>query len=115
MVNGNRKRIRYDKLVRDRIPEIIRKAGKTPFTRVAGDDELCTLLESKLQEETDELRKSPPAKRAEELADVLEVVHALARLEDLGPGELEALRAEKATDRGGFDERLVLLEVEEPQ
>lgn len=59
-------RIRYDKLVRDRIPEIIRKAGKTPFTRVAGDGELRSPLEAKLKEETDDLRKSQPAKRGEE-------------------------------------------------
>jgi len=79
-------RIRYDKLVRDRIPEIVRKAGKTPVTRVAGEDEMRSLLEAKLLEETDELRKSPPAKRGEELADILEVVHVLARLECLTPG-----------------------------
>jgi predicted house-cleaning noncanonical NTP pyrophosphatase (MazG superfamily) len=108
-------RIRYDKLVRDRIPEIVRKAGKTPFTRVAADDELRSLLEAKLQEETDELRKSPPTKRGEELADILEVLHALAHLEGLTPEALEVLRARKAAERGGFQEKQVLLEVEEPE
>ncbi len=108
-------RIRYNKLVRDRIPEIVRKAGKTPYTRIASDAELRALLESKLQEETDELLSSPPTKRAEELADILEVVHALARLEGLTLEALEALRARKAAERGGFEEKLVLVEVDEPE
>jgi len=108
-------RIRYDKLVRDRIPEIVCKAGKTPVTRVAADDELRSLLEAKLQEETDELRKSPPARRGEELADILEVVQALACLEGLTPEALEVLRAKKAVERGGFEGKVVLLEVEEPE
>jgi predicted house-cleaning noncanonical NTP pyrophosphatase (MazG superfamily) len=105
--------IRYDKLVRDRIPEIIRSAKKTPLTRTASGAESRSLLEAKLQEETDELRSAAPAKRSEELADVLEVLHALARLEGLTPATLEALRARKAAERGGFEAMVVLETVED--
>jgi predicted house-cleaning noncanonical NTP pyrophosphatase (MazG superfamily) len=104
-------RIKYDKLVRDRIPDIIRQAGKTPTVRVADPTELTQLLEAKLKEETEELL-APTADRPKELADILEVLHALARQEDMSPDDLEDLRRRKAKDRGGFKEGIVLLEVD---
>ena len=66
----------YDKLVRDRIPEIIESSGKRAVTRVAGDDEYLHYLRRKLSEEVDEYMASEDA---EELADILEVVSALGR------------------------------------
>ncbi len=102
----------YNKLVRDRIPEIIRQAGKTPSTRVASPDELRALLDAKLDEELAELRH-PDANRPEELADILEVIQALARQEGLEPGDLDAIRKKKADERGGLTKGIVLLEVEE--
>jgi len=100
----------YNKLVRDRIPEIILEDGKRPVTRTAGEAEYAALLEAKLQEELDELA-APGADRVQELADILEVVHALARVESISANELEAVRGKKAAERGGFDERIVLVEV----
>ncbi|GAA1548983.1 nucleoside triphosphate pyrophosphohydrolase [Actinomadura kijaniata] len=94
-----------EKLVRDRIPEIIRASGATPDARVAAEDEYATLLRAKLHEEVAEYTaENDPA----ELADILEVLHALAALHDLTPEELEALRAAKASERGGFQARVVL-------
>jgi predicted house-cleaning noncanonical NTP pyrophosphatase (MazG superfamily) len=106
------RRIVYDKLVRDRVPEIVLSGGRRPVTRVADAQEYRRRLEDKLREEADELGE-PDAARAEELADLLEVVHALADLEGLTPEALEELRARKAAERGGFRERIVLLEVHE--
>lgn len=94
-----------EKLVRDRVPELIRAAGGAPETRVATPAEARRLLQAKLQEEVGELLASDDT---EELADVLEVVLALARESGLAPDALEALRARKAAERGGFDRRLVL-------
>jgi len=105
-------KVTYDKLVRDRIPDIIRQAGKRPTTRTADEVEYRTLLEAKLAEELAELRR-PDADRQEELADILEVLLALAAAEGLSPGHLYARRHEKAEKRGKFEERIVLLEVEE--
>ncbi|MFG2091038.1 MULTISPECIES: hypothetical protein [unclassified Spirillospora] len=96
---------RAEKLVRDRIPEIIRATGRSPEIRVAGPEEHGALLRAKLYEEAGEYAASgDPA----ELADLLEVVHALAALHGITPGELEERRSAKAAERGGFSDRLVL-------
>jgi predicted house-cleaning noncanonical NTP pyrophosphatase (MazG superfamily) len=96
---------RTEKLVRDRIPDIIRASGRTPRTRVADPAEYTGLLRAKLSEEVAEYMASGDPS---ELADILEVVHALAALDGLTPADLERLRAEKATERGGFAGRHVL-------
>ena len=94
-----------EKLVRDRIPEIIRAAGRAAETRVADPDEHGALLRAKLYEEAGEYASGgDPA----ELSDLLEVVHALAALHGITPGELEERRSAKAAERGGFSNRLVL-------
>ncbi|MFC4908605.1 nucleoside triphosphate pyrophosphohydrolase [Actinomadura gamaensis] len=94
-----------EKLVRDRIPEIIRSGGRVPDVRTASAEEYAGLLRAKLREEVDEyLADGDPA----ELADVLEVLHALAAWHGMAPAELEAARAAKAGERGGFGGRVVL-------
>ncbi|KAB2387958.1 nucleoside triphosphate pyrophosphohydrolase [Actinomadura montaniterrae] len=96
---------RTEKLVRDRIPDLILSTGRRPETRVAERGEYTSLLRAKLYEEAGEYMESgDPA----ELADVLEVVHALAALHGLTPADLEASRSAKHTARGGFSERIVL-------
>jgi|AntRauTorcE11898_2_1112593.scaffolds.fasta_scaffold19152_2 predicted house-cleaning noncanonical NTP pyrophosphatase (MazG superfamily) len=95
----------YDKLVRDRIPEIIEADDETPITHVADDEEYARRLREKLDEEVGEYRESG---RPEELADVLEVVYALGRAHDLSEDELREKRRQKATERGGFDDQVVL-------
>jgi len=93
------------KLIRDRIPEIIREAGGDPRTRTLDDEAFREALCAKLAEETNEFLE---ARTAEELADVLEVVYALAEQAGLTPDALEAIRLEKRAARGGFDRRLFL-------
>lgn len=93
-----------EKLVRDRIPQIIRAAGKRPIVRIAQPAEYRRLLRAKLVEEVEEfLADEDPT----ELADVLEVLHALAAEAGLGPDGLERLRARRAAERGAFTERIV--------
>ncbi|MEU5991267.1 nucleoside triphosphate pyrophosphohydrolase [Spirillospora sp. NPDC047418] len=94
-----------EKLVRDRIPEVIRAAGGRPETRVADPAEHGARLRAKLVEEGGEYIASGDP---EELADVLEVVHALAAAHGISPAELEHLRSAKAAERGAFSKRLVL-------
>ncbi len=96
---------RREKLVRDRVPEIVRAAGGVPDVRVAGDGEFLTFLRTKLYEEVGEYAASGDA---EELADVIEVVHALAAAAGLSPDDLERLRAAKAARNGRFEQRLIL-------
>jgi predicted house-cleaning noncanonical NTP pyrophosphatase (MazG superfamily) len=93
------------KLVRDRIPEIIRASGKEPLVRVADAEVFRDLLRDKLVEEVDEFLASDGD--LEELADILEVVLALADDLGAGPAQLEEMRAAKAAERGGFSLRIV--------
>jgi predicted house-cleaning noncanonical NTP pyrophosphatase (MazG superfamily) len=99
----------YDKLVRDEIPAIIRENDETPVTHVATGEEYRRRLREKLCEEAEEFRESGDT---EELADVLEVIAAIREAEGLEAGELERLREEKADERGGFADGVVLERVE---
>lgn len=100
----------YNKLVRDKIPEIIINNGQTPKTRVLSDDEYRASLLEKLQEEVTEFISD---KNGEELADILEVLHALAESIGLTPQDIENIRKQKADDRGGFSKKIFLESVEE--
>jgi predicted house-cleaning noncanonical NTP pyrophosphatase (MazG superfamily) len=97
----------YGKLVRDRIPQIIRENGAEPVTYTAGPTEYSNRLRDKLSEEVAEFLEADDAKAREELADVLEVVHALAADLGVDVGQLEKIREVKASERGGFADRIV--------
>lgn len=97
---------KYDKLVRDRIPEIIAERGGEARVRVCADDEeYLARLVAKLREEVDEFDRD---RNAEELADILEVIKALCLRLGFDLREVEALRAKKAAERGAFEKRLIL-------
>jgi len=95
----------HEKLVRDRIPEIIEKSGKACVTRTLPDAEYLAALDAKLQEELNEYLAD---KSMEELADLLEVMMAAAEARGHTFAEVEALRREKAEQRGGFRDRIWL-------
>ncbi|MGA6160847.1 phosphoribosyl-ATP pyrophosphohydrolase [Stenotrophomonas sp. NPDC087984] len=97
----------YSKLVRDRIPEIIRSSGAEPVTYIASRGEYRRRLRDKLGEEVGEFLAADETEAPEELADVLEVVQALATELGIGPVQLEKIRAAKARERGGFAERII--------
>jgi len=92
------------KLVRDKIPQIIRAAGTEPVIRVASAEEYRSLLRAKLVEEVEEFLASDDPT---ELADVLEVLLALAGELGVDRNQLEKLRSVKASQRGGFADRIV--------
>ncbi len=100
----------YQKLVRDLIPERIRARGELPITRVLDSAEYRSELERKLQEEVSEVLE---AQNAEELADVLEVLMALAETYETSWSVVESARAEKARSHGRFSTRTYLEGVEE--
>lgn len=95
----------YQKLVRDRIPEIIRTQGETPLYRVLEEDEFRLRLEEKLDEEVAEYHKTP---NLEELADILTVVLALAESMGASREELKTCYEKKLEERGGFCKRIFL-------
>jgi len=104
----------YHKLVRDRIPEIIAVSGRRCTTSILSDEEYLHQLREKCLEEWNEyLAAANDQERLEELADLLEVIHALTRVHGASPEVLEEVRREKAEKRGGFAEKVFLHEVVE--
>ena len=104
--------IRHNKLVRDRIPEIIEKAGKTCRTRTLDDEAYIAALDAKLSEELAEYHADGSM---EELADLLEVMMAVAVARGHDFSEVEDIRRRKAEERGGFEKRIWLEQVETPE
>lgn len=100
----------YNKLVRDGIPDIIRESGRKCTTRVLNDEEYKKELMNKLYEEIEEFNET---KKEEELADILEVLNAIADMMDYEMMHLDYLRMKKKEKRGGFEKRIMLLDVEE--
>ena len=96
----------YNNLVRDKIPEIIRKQGEMPHIRILDREAYTRCLEQKLDEEVTEYHTD---KTAEELADILEVAFALAENMGCTREELLALCRKKHEERGGFRERIFLI------
>lgn len=105
---------KYNKLVRDRIPHIIESNGKSCRSRILNDGEYADELRIKLREEAEEYFRARNDQEAlEELADLIEVIEALARLHGASPEQLEAIRVDKAAERGGFADRVYLIDVED--
>lgn len=102
------KTIQYNKLVRDLIPELITASGKMCTTSILSDADYISMLDVKLNEELAEYQES---KSMEELADLLEVVRAVAVARGSSIEEVEEIRREKAEKRGGFEKKLLLTEV----
>jgi predicted house-cleaning noncanonical NTP pyrophosphatase (MazG superfamily) len=104
----------YNKLVRDRIPEIIESTGKKFTTRILNNEEYITELKTKSFEELQEYVATENNEDAiEELADLLEIIHALSEYHGSSIEKVEAVRKEKAEKRGGFKEKIFLIEVKD--
>ncbi len=100
----------YNKLVRDRIPEIIEASGKTCTIEILSNDDYLRMVDAKMDEELVEYHKD---QNIEELADLLEVIRAAAVARGYTIEDLERVRAEKTAKRGGFEKRILLKEVYE--
>ena len=102
--------MKYKKLVRDKIPEILKnQAKKIPVIHTAeNDEEYWQKLKEKLQEEVNEFIKD---ENENELTDILEVVYAICDFKKIKREKLEKIRIKKAKERGGFKERIILDEV----
>ena len=98
----------YNKLVRDLIPDIIERSAGKCRTRTLSDEEYLKMLDLKLDEELAEYHQD---QNIEELADLLELILAATAARGYTPAELEAVRAEKAKKRGGFEKKIFLIDV----
>jgi len=104
----------YNKLVRDRIPEIIARSAKSYNTRILDETEYKTELRTKLAEELNEYLEATDDQSAmEELADIFELLHALTTIHGSTVEQLESIRADKSEKRGGFKERIFLIDVQD--
>ena len=99
----------YDKLVRDRIPEIIRDDGKTYEVEQMNRADYLEALRAKVVEEAAEVVEADEDDLAKEIADLREVLDALEEAAGLDPGEVARLQERRRAERGGFEERLRLL------
>ncbi len=99
----------YNKLVRDKIPEIIEAQGKACKTEILSNEKYLEMIDKKLDEELIEYHTD---KSIEELADLIEVIYAAARARGYTLAELEAVRKKKANERGAFDKKILLVEAD---
>lgn len=101
----------YNKLVRDKIPEIIKEQGKScSIKRISDDEEFYNKLLNKIIEEVDELRESP---NEEEISDIYEVLDSIIELKNFEPMHIDYLKMKKKESRGSFKHRIYLENVEE--
>ncbi|MFJ8099772.1 phosphoribosyl-ATP pyrophosphohydrolase [Lysinibacillus sp. NPDC096212] len=104
----------YNKLVRDLIPKVIEEKGKTCSIRVLEQGEHLEEIKVKMQEEALEfLEAASPKEAVEELADILELVHTAIQMYDVSYEQLEQIRTQKKSQRGGFSKGIYLIEVKE--
>ena len=102
----------YNKLVRDKIPEIIKNNNGNPIIRILDDNEYKLELEKKLHEEyLEALETKTPEERIEELADMLEIISALSNLENKTLEDVIEASKIKKDKRGGFTEKIFLEKV----
>jgi len=97
--------MKYNKLVRDKIPEIIKQKGENPITHIANDEEYWEKLKEKLEEEVKEFLENS---NQEELVDILEVIYAIQDFKKINKEKLENLRKKKAEERGRFKNKIIL-------
>jgi len=102
--------MKYKKLVRDKIPEIIESKNKVPLTKILNQEEYKEALNEKLQEEVDEFLESGDI---EELADIMEVINAIISIKGSSIEEIEKIRQQKKKERGGFDQKIFLIETKD--
>ena len=106
MINDRKE---FNKLVRDKIPEIIREKGGNPEFEILDDADYLKLLNNKLLEECNEVITAETKEdKTEELADLLEVIMAMSKFMDIDFDTVDRVRQEKKTKRGGFDSRIFL-------
>ena len=100
--------MKYNKLVRDKIPHIIEEKGLVPITYIADDEEYWNSLKNKLIEEVEEFLEETNI--WEELADVIEVIYAILAFKWISLEDLEQIRLNKKEERGWFENKIILKE-----
>jgi len=100
--------MKYNKLVRDKIPEIIKQDKKTPITHIANNQEYWEKLKEKLKEEINEFLEEDSE---EEFADILEVIHAISDFKNFNKNKVNKIKESKAKKRERFKDKIILDEI----
>ncbi|GEM_PF-905786 len=98
---------RWDKIVRDKIPEIIESRGRTSTWHVATDQEFWHGIKEKLREEVEEFNKNESEK---ELVDIYEIIDAIIQYKQFDPKKIQQVKVERLEERGGYEKRIFLEE-----
>ena len=98
----------FNKLVRDKIPEIIKNNNEVPFVKTLTDEENLIELNKKLQEEVNEYLQADKSTQVEELADVVEVIYGILKSKNVTIQQFEQVRNNKKEKRGGFEQKVFL-------
>jgi predicted house-cleaning noncanonical NTP pyrophosphatase (MazG superfamily) len=106
-------KIEYNKLIRDKIPEIIQETGKNYQVTQYDEKAYKNALLEKLVEEANEVRNAPDERLVTELADLLEVFETILKVFNLSDQEIMSLKEKRLAERGGFLNRLRLLWVDD--
>lgn len=101
---------KYNKAIRDNIPDIIKKSGNSCNVKELPDSEFLSELEKKLDEE---LREYKESKSVEELVDIIEIIYRISELRGTSTDDLERIRTKKANKLGAFDRNLLLIDTGE--
>ena len=104
-----RKKYYHQKLIRDKIPEVIKASGDEGKIRILGEKEYEKELKKKLVEESKEVSEAPKEEILNELADVLELVKSIASHYRISFSKVEKFQEEKREKRGGFKKKLFLV------
>lgn len=99
--------MKYNKLVRDKIPEYIKSKGGVPITHIANDNEYWEKLKEKLLEEIKEFSKN---EIIEEMADIQEVVDAMCDYKNFSKQDIDEIKRKKVEERGAFKKKVILEE-----
>jgi hypothetical protein len=97
--------MKYNKLIRDKIVEMIKEKGQPVVFHLATNEEYGEKLKEKLMEEVKEFYES---ESIEEMADILEVIEAINKFKNFDDAEIMRVKDEKAERRGKFEKRIIL-------
>ncbi len=108
-----KKVIKYNKLIRDRILEIIKTDGEKPYSRVLNKNEYLKEIKKKIAEEAKELVKAEGKKEIiNEIVDIQELIDVIISELGLTKSQIKKKQKIKNKKRGGFKKRLFLIKTE---